>query len=342
MDKLERYLDQVCRGIGGPREMRVHVRQELREHLLDAAARHKAAGLPEDRALEQAIADFGRPDEVRSELEQAHGHRLLGVVIDKALDWKEKTMRAKWLWATWAHLALAVVIVLEVLFITFNVVFLVPKFKKLMQDGIIDSTVVGQQGISWMPTYLNRLSHVGGQYATPLLIGAIAAIILFEWRVRSENKSLIRMSLWGTVAVGLFLVGAVQAGSLVIPFEVAAPTLGKMTRPWVAQQITTISSSADKLDKALPTKDWTELQTPAKQASEALSNLTAGPAMPSLTKWNEQPTADELRAALRTATDRWVDVQEAVAAKSEVRLKAALERFREAFEPITAAARRVK
>ena len=38
MDQLERYLDQVCRGIGGPRSLRQHIRQELREHLLDAAA----------------------------------------------------------------------------------------------------------------------------------------------------------------------------------------------------------------------------------------------------------------------------------------------------------------
>jgi hypothetical protein len=36
MKKLEQYIDQVCRGIGGPRALRQHVRRELREHLLDA------------------------------------------------------------------------------------------------------------------------------------------------------------------------------------------------------------------------------------------------------------------------------------------------------------------
>ena len=73
MDKLESYLDQVCRGIGGPRSMRQHVRQELREHLLDAAAEYKAAGLAEEAALQRALADFGGPDEVRSELESTQG-----------------------------------------------------------------------------------------------------------------------------------------------------------------------------------------------------------------------------------------------------------------------------
>src|SRR5215471_11793159 len=112
MDKLEQYLDQVCRSIGGPRSLRQHIRQELREHLLDAAARHKAAGLPEEQALDRALEDFGGPEQVRSELEATHGHRLLPVVIDKAMQWKENTLKAKWLWTTWAYLAVVVLIAL--------------------------------------------------------------------------------------------------------------------------------------------------------------------------------------------------------------------------------------
>ena len=62
MDQLERYLDQVCRGIGGPKSLRQHIRRELREHLLDAAAEHRNAGLPEEEALARALADFGGPE----------------------------------------------------------------------------------------------------------------------------------------------------------------------------------------------------------------------------------------------------------------------------------------
>src|SRR3982750_674781 len=98
MDKLERYLDQVCRGIAGPRSLRHHIRQELREHLLDAAAEHRRAGLSETQALEKALEDFGGPELVRSELEATHGHRLTAVLIDKAMQWKELTMKSKWLW----------------------------------------------------------------------------------------------------------------------------------------------------------------------------------------------------------------------------------------------------
>jgi hypothetical protein len=217
MDKLERYLDLVCRGIAGPREMRQHVRQELREHLLDAAARHKAAGLAEDRALEQALADFGQPDEVRSGLEETHGQRLLGVVIDKALDWKEKTMRAKWLWATWAHVALAVTIVLEVLFLVLAEVFITPKVKKIMHD-----TGFNWHGVDWAPSFFGWLGWISDNVTWWLLLALILWAV-FEWRVRSENKSLMRLSAFLTASVGLMVGIVFTAAALLIPLLLLMP-----------------------------------------------------------------------------------------------------------------------
>ena len=79
------------------------------------------------------------------ELEATHGHRLMAVVIDKAIEWKEMTMKARWLWASWAYLTLLGVIALEVLFITFTVIFIIPKFQRLMRDGLIESDVVNHE-----------------------------------------------------------------------------------------------------------------------------------------------------------------------------------------------------
>ena len=110
MDKLEQYLDQVCHSIGGPRSLRQHVKQELREHLRDASAEHERAGLSTEEAQARALEDFGGPEQVRSDLEATHGYRVLPVVIDKAMQWKEKTMKAKWLWTSWAYLVLLGVI----------------------------------------------------------------------------------------------------------------------------------------------------------------------------------------------------------------------------------------
>ena len=212
MDKLEHYLDQVCRSIGGPRALRQHVRQELREHLLDAVAQHKAAGLPEAAALYQALEEFGRPEEVRSELEATHGQRMLAVVIDKAMQWKERTMRAKWLWMTWTYLAVVLVIVLEVFFIAFNVLFILPKYQKLTSDGIIDRGIIHEQGMAWMPRFLHGLSSMGN-YTMQLLLLAVAAWGLLEWRVKSENKPFIRLSVLGTAAVGLMVVAMLMEGA---------------------------------------------------------------------------------------------------------------------------------
>src|SRR6185437_8385073 len=238
MDKLEHYLDQVCRSIGGPRSLRQHIRQELREHLLDAAAEHKTAGLPEEEALARALEEFGGPEQVRAELEATHGHRLLPVVIDKAMQWKENTMKAKWLWTTWSYLAAVVLIVLEVFFITFNELYIIPKFQKLTRYGILDPA---EKGTAWMAGFLNGLDSVG-RYTTQILLLALAAWGLFEWRVKSENKPFIRQSLLGTVAVALMVVVILMAGSLTISFILAVPN-NRMARPWAVEQVTAIDTA---------------------------------------------------------------------------------------------------
>src|SRR5262249_45442156 len=150
MDKLEQYLDQVCRGIGGPRALRQHVRQELREHLRDAVAEHKAAGMSEGEALERALADFGGAGAGRAGLEATHGHRLLPVVIDTALQWKEKTLKAKWLWTTWAYLAVAGVVALDLIFIIFSMTMILPKLQKLQADGWIQTDEATEPAMSRM------------------------------------------------------------------------------------------------------------------------------------------------------------------------------------------------
>ena len=150
MDRLDSYLNQICWSIGGPKALREHVRQELRAHLLDAMEQHKTAGLTDEEAVTKAMDEFGRPEDLRPELEATHGHRMLAVLIDRALQWKERTMRAKWMWSSWAYLTLGLVIALELLFIAFNGYFIFPKFQGLVYDGFIDGESLRQAGGSWM------------------------------------------------------------------------------------------------------------------------------------------------------------------------------------------------
>src|SRR5262245_7962830 len=341
MDKLEHYLDQVCRSIGGPRALRQHVRQELREHLRDATAEHRAAGLSEEDALDRALAGFGKPEDVRSELEATHGHRLMAVVIDKAMQWKEKTMKAKWLWTTWAHLTLAGVIALEVLFITFTVIFIIPKFQMLMRDGLLDPDIFHEQGVSWMPAFLNGLKIVGGGYTTWLVLLAVVVWGLFEWRVRSEHKTFMRLSALGTAAVGLMVVVVLAAGSLVISFTLGMPATGRIVRPFALQQVANIDNSVSALEQALAKKDWETMQEQSDRASQALGNLSkAAPAIPALTSRNQPPTVEDLRAQVKAANECLLEAQQAIRAKDAERLKVTMQKFRELYEPVEKAATR--
>ena len=269
MDKLEQYLDQVCRGIGGPRSLRQHVRQELREHLQDAAAEHQGG---------RAVGG-GRRWTGAGGLRRAGGGAVgaggdarappMAVVIDKAMQWKERTMRAKWLWATWAYLAVAGVIVLEVLCFTFATWFLVPKFLQDHAGRVVDPVIL-TAGMAWLPRSCGP--EVGGGRRDMVLLAAVGWG-LFEWRVRSENKPFMRLSALGTVALGLLVVGDPRRGSLVIPFCLGMPATGRIARPFAVQQVASIDTSVGALEQALAKQDWEVMQEHANLASRALARL---------------------------------------------------------------------
>jgi hypothetical protein len=349
MDKLEQYLDQVCRSIGGPAQMRAHVRQELREHLLDAVAGHRATGMTEADALARALEEFGKVDEVRSELEATYGQRrMLAMVIDKALDWKEKTMRAKWLWMTWVYATLILVVALGALWILFANVSLVPRFKLLMRVGIIDPSIVDEPTPAWLVSFVDQVSHVGGHYTTWILLAIVVAVGLFEWRVKSENKSWIRLAALGTAAVLLTVVSVLLAGAMIIAFLLGAPPVGRMVRPFVEQQLAVIDTSVRGMEEALAKKDWKAMPAHAERASQGLAELARpGPVVPALAGTGPGLTIDEqnarvaeLRSNLREANDRLQDVQQAIQAEDAARLETALAKFRKTYEPVRAATKR--
>lgn len=341
MDKLEKYLDQVCRSIGGPREMRQHVRQELREHLLDAMAQHKAAGLPEERALEQALEDFGGPEQVRAELEAAHGHRGMAVVIDKAIEWKERTMKARWLWTTWAFLGVTTVIALEIMFLTFTDVMIVPKFKVLMHHGLIDPAIRSEPGASWMPAFLDEFAYITGHYTTQMLLAALLAWGLFEWRIRSENKTFMRLAALGTAAVGLMVLVILMLGSLVVSFCLGMPATGRMARSYALEQVGHVEIALAALDSAVAKQEWDAMQEPFDAGTRAVDNMvTMAPVVPALVTRHEPPTQEELRANLTAAQDRLKEARQAMKNRDADGVTVALRRFQESFAPLAKAARK--
>jgi hypothetical protein len=334
MDKLEQYLDQVCRRVGGPRSLRQHIRQELREHLRDAVAEHRAAGMSEEEALARALEDFGGPEEVRSELEEAHGHRLMAVVIDKAMQWKEKTMKAKWLWTTWAHLALAGVIAAEVFFITSTAVFIAPKLRMFRREGLV-SFDRSEPLIAWVPGFLEFLDWVA-TYVTWLAIPALVVCILFEWRVRSENKLLIRLSAMGTAALALFVVFVLAATAMVLPMTLVVEDLyAQIPERVVVDKEERINTSINSVEEAMTRKDWDEIQIHVRNATRAMDRLEHwGAAASALTTQHEQQRANELRAQMKTARNALGDAGRAAQGRSSADLEAAMKKFHEAYEQL--------
>jgi hypothetical protein len=338
MDELERYLDRVCRSVGGPRAMRQHIRRELRDHLLDAVARQQAKGLSPEQALEQALAEFGGPDEMRSELETAHGHRTMAVVLDKAMQWKENTMKARWLWASWAYLGLVLVIALEVLFITCTLLFIVPKFQLLLRDGLIDPAVSEQ--VPRLLAFLGRLSAFTDSYTTLVVLAVAVAWGVFEWRVRSENKPLMRMSALGSVAVALMVVVWLTAAALLVPFCLGVPATGKLARSFALDQILQIDSSVTAIEGAIGSADWPAIERHSTQVAKALGELgDYAPALPALAGRNQSPTIDELRQYVKRTSQSLLEAQQSIPEHDAAVLSASVAKLRAAYAPLLETAR---
>jgi hypothetical protein len=338
VDKLEQYLDQVCRSIGGPKSLRQHVRQELREHLKDAAAGHKAAGLSEDEALNKALADFGGPEEVRSELEATHGHRLLPVVIDKAMQWKEKTMRAKWLWTTWAYIAVILVIGLEFFYIAFAEIYLVPKFKKLREDGYMGDA--GDDAtIQWLYSFLDRVGSVL-DYVPQILLGALVLWGLFEWRVRSENKTLMRLSALGSGSLALMVVVSLMMAALVLPFMLGIPG-NRVAQPWALETASSIERSVSALEQAAAKKDWVALKAQAQEVARGVNRLSAGPYGASLNPAHDHAIGSNLYYGLKATKEAIAEIEQTIEKQDVMRLESGIEKFKKAYEPLKDAAKRV-
>ena len=192
-----------------------------------------------------------------------------------------------------------------------------------------------------MIAFLNGLKNVSGSYTTFILIGAAVAWGFFEWRVRSENKPFIRLSVLGTAAVGLMVLVWLTAGTLLVSFCLGAPASGRVARQFAMDRIADIDLSLTGLDQAMANQDWGALQNHADRASGALVDLSkAPPAIPALITSNEPGNAEALRADVRTAAESLIEAQEAIRNKAAARLKTALQKFRKAFEPLREAAKK--
>jgi hypothetical protein len=231
------------------------------------------------------------------------------------------------------------VVAVEVLFFTFAQVALVPKLRKIERDGWLDVDGIRRFPVmAWLDSVLHGLGWVAN-HVTAILLVAVGAWGLFEWRVRGENKPFMRLAALGTSALGLAVGALFVSAALVLPFLLGMPGMARLSVPTAVRQMATVDESVTALEQTIPKKDWEVIQQDAARASRALDRLAeAVEATPALTPKDAGPTVDELRARLKAANESLLEAQNAIRAKDTSRLETALKKFHELYGPLGKAA----
>src|SRR5262249_9409642 len=86
--------------------------------------------------------------------------------------------------------------------------------------------------------------------------------------------------------------------------------------------------------------NWAAMQEPANQLANALSRLTAGPALYSLTRGNDAGTLNELRSQVNTAQESARAAQHAIKDQDAARLQGEMAKFRKCLEAVREATKR--
>jgi hypothetical protein len=259
MNELERYLDRVCRTLRGSRSLRRHVREELREHLLEAIERHEARGADHEQAIAKAIEEFGEPEMVREGLQAVYGRPVMAMLIEKAMAWKEKTMKTGWKWSFVAHLDLAMIFAALVFFVFVVHVFITPK----LYDEYMELQVS-------LPAYAESVIRFTIRFCgtwfiwMPLIaIGWVA----FELRCHSENKSAIRLATGGLACLGMTALVFLVSVATVVPLAELPGLMRQQQRERnILQRFAGAGETVQKLGVELEQNDWAS----ARESQRAL------------------------------------------------------------------------
>jgi len=330
MDDVESYLNRVCRHIAGSRALRAHLREELREHLEEAIERHRDEGLAEDEATRRAIEEFGTPETVGAGLVGVYGQRFTGVLIDRAIEWKERTMKTGWKWRFVAHAAMLATIVVSVLFVLFAEIYILPRAVHTYSE--LELALPDFALHTW------SVSLVLTQYWYAWLVPLCIAALLFEWRFRGEHRGNVRMAFGGVGAFVSITAALLVAATLVVAFAllpVTVPT--ERLAPIVATRVGEANTALAALREATSREDWPAAVDANDRLHEALDYLSdhSGSTVPLLAVWSRREEVRDIRRLLEDAveTSRGVGRHDAVSIEE---LRARLARVDAAYAGLTA------
>ncbi len=326
MNELERYVDEVCRGLRGSASLREHIREELREHLLAAVETHVAAGLGRQEAEAKAIEEFGRPEMVREGLEAVYGRRFIGLLIEKAMEWKAGTIKAGWKWGFIAHLSLLGLLAAEVMLLLAAAVFILPLLAHEYQR-----LGVNLPGYSQSAFYL-----LAGAWETWYVWLPVVALgwLIFEWRCRSGSKPTIRLAIAALAGLAMTVAVCLLSAAVVVPMA-RVPRLihSQQTESGIRRTATQAGASFARLSQAVGSQDWAAAEEPAHTLRQSLRLLAdAGLAAPALAAMHRREEVRDIRLLLEDLAELSDDVCDSIHRGTGIEAQMHFLRLKESYE----------
>jgi len=313
MNEIERFLDQVCCGVAGSPDLRRHLRKELREHLTEEIESNVAAGLSREEAVRKAIAEFGDPAAIRDGLQAVHGRRLMSLLIEKSMAWRETTMKTGWKWSFVAQVALVLTIAAQVYFTAAALVYILP--------GIVGHHHhLGTPPLAYLGTIRRHTHWLFMDFGwIPLLLAALALWLLFEWRYRGENKSTIRLAGLSLASLATFVVLALVCIPMVIDLVILPGQIydsqvnmrPRQAERLVVPNIATAEAALAELREAVAREDWSAAEPAAEQLDDAYSALEdASPGVIMLAGETRRDNLDEILALIDEIAESSDDIRD--------------------------------
>ena len=332
MKEIENFLNRVCRFLRVAPSLKKHIREELQEHVVEAMEAHRKEGLSEEEALQRAIEEFGSPDTVGDQLSSIHSQNFFSFVLDRAMVWRERTMKTGWKWNFVALTAMALVIGIESLMSMACAVYVLPRvtetFKMLglpfprICDGMLTSVRF------FRDYWFVPLCILGGGWT------------LFEFKCRRESKSSIRLASFAAVCVAttvLFIFasfGTMLPAAMVVAGAALAPsyTRGLDSAAMVSLKLTEADILFSQLSDACEKENWDAAGDSARDLYIIMQSLYLTRDLASMTgspKSSEE--SEEMREVLYELNDQSITIVKSVHAKEFSTISAQLAELKASY-----------
>ena len=241
-------------------------------------------------------------------------------------------MKTGWKWRFVAHLALAMLLAVPVLFIMGLLVFIFPKVAhrfhmlNVPQPEYVRSTVgflvnAAETWFLWLPI---------------IIIGWA----VFEWRCRSENKSTIRLTVGMWASLVMMAAGVALSAVIVVPLS-TLPAIAHMQQPGsiVRQHVAEADASYVQLEQAIDAKDWSRAHESSRQLYRTFRTLRdSGAAAPTLAAMHDRQNIDDVRRLVAEIAERADDVKDSVhpSLNSEVQTLEDFTRLEQSYDELRA------